>query len=173
MGTILLIENNRCLLENLTEGLELEGYKIIATNDGMRGVELAKEFKPKLIISAILLGETDGYEVLRLLLAAPNTSTIPFIFSTTKSEKKDKEKGLSLGAADYIVKPYELESLVQMARSHINSCRGEPKEVRISNYSPLRLNFRFFLNQTYRTRYGRQISNYHQNTRKSPRFPAR
>ena len=121
MKTIWLIENNLDILEDLTEAFEMEGYKILVANDGSKGVELAREFIPDLIVSEILIGKMDGYEVLRLLLDKPKTSGIPFIFSTTKSEKQDMILGLRLGADDYIVKPYELEPLFTMAKMWIKS----------------------------------------------------
>ena len=121
MKTILLIENHIPILENLVECLKLEGYNVLASNNGRNGIEIAQEIKPDLIISAILMHEMDGYEVLRLLLGTPKTSKIPFIFSTTKHEKEDRLKALNLGADDYIVKPYDMQPLYEMANSWIRS----------------------------------------------------
>ncbi len=121
MKTILLIESNAAILENLVEGLEMEGYNILASNNGKKGIELAKKFKPDLIISAILMNGMDGYEVLRLLLTMDKTREIPFIFSTTKSEKKDKALALGLGADDYMIKPYGFEHLFELSKALITS----------------------------------------------------
>ena len=121
MKTILLIESNVTILENLVEGLEMEGYNILASNNGKKGIELAKHFTPDLIISAILMTEMDGYEVLRLLLSMDKTCEIPFIFSTTKSEKKDKALAIELGADGYIIKPYGFEYLFELSKALITS----------------------------------------------------
>jgi DNA-binding response OmpR family regulator len=121
MKTILLIESNNAIRENLAEGLEMEGYNILMSDNGKMGVELAKTCKPDLIISEILMQEMDGYEVLRLLLGTDKTKRIPFIFSTTMSEKKDRTLALGLGADDYIVKPYGFEPLFAMAETWIKS----------------------------------------------------
>jgi CRP/FNR family transcriptional regulator, cyclic AMP receptor protein len=121
MKKILLIEDTRDILENLTEYLEMEGYSILVANNGKKGIELAKEFIPDLIICDVLMQEMDGHEVLRLLLADPITNRIPFIFSTSMSEKFDKTHSLELGADDYIVKPFELETLLRMVKTWINS----------------------------------------------------
>ena len=67
------------------------------------------------------MAEMDGLEVLRLLLDSAKTHDIPFIFSTSMSEKIDKSKALKLGADDYIIKPFELESLLTMAKIRIKS----------------------------------------------------
>jgi DNA-binding response OmpR family regulator len=121
METILLIEDTNDILENLTEYLEMEGYNVLVANNGRKGIELAKEFMPDLIICDVLMHEMDGHEVLRLLLETAITHKISFIFSTSMSEKFDKKKSLELGADDYIVKPFELEALLKMAKSWIKS----------------------------------------------------
>jgi DNA-binding response OmpR family regulator len=99
----------------------MEGYKILVANNGKRGVELAREFIPDLIICDVLMREMDGHEVLRLLLNSAETYEIPFIFSTSMSEKIDREESLKLGADDYIIKPFELEVLLKMAKTWIKS----------------------------------------------------
>jgi DNA-binding response OmpR family regulator len=121
MKTILLIEDTKDILENLTEYLEIEGYKILVANNGKEGVDLAREFIPDLIICDVLMHEMDGYEVLRLLLDTAETHEIPFIFSTSMSEKFDRIESLELGADDYIVKPFELEALLKMVKNWIKS----------------------------------------------------
>lgn len=126
METILLIEDTSDILENLTEFLEMEGYTILVANNGKKGVELARAFIPDLIICDVLMQEMDGHEVLRLLLATAKTHDIPFIFSTSMSEKFDKTQSLELGADDYIVKPFELETLLKMVKIWINSGSKRP-----------------------------------------------
>lgn len=121
MKTILLIEDNRDILENLTEYMEMEGYKILVANNGKSGVELAREFIPDLIVCDVVMPEMDGHEVLRLLLNTATTSEIPFIFSSSLSEKIDKAESLKLGADDYITKPFEPKILLNMARTWIKS----------------------------------------------------
>ena len=130
MKTILLIEDNIDILENLTEYLELEGYKIITANNGKSGVQLAKVFIPDLIICDTLMPGMDGYEVLRLLMETATTTDIPFIFNTSNSENIDREKALQLGADGYIVKPFEVEALLKMIKASIKS--GSTVQIRIS-----------------------------------------
>ena len=121
METILVIEDNNDILENLTEYLEMEGYKILPANNGKRGVELAREFIPDLIICDVLMREMDGFEVLHSMLDTSKTYEIPFIFSTSLSEKIDRTEALRLGADDYIVKPFDMELLLKMAKACIRS----------------------------------------------------
>ena len=121
MQTILLIEDNLDILDNLTEYFELQGYKIVIANNGQAGVKLAQEHIPDLIICDTKMPQMDGYEVLRLILDFKKTHEIPFIFSTSNSEKVDRTKALELGADDYIIKPFELETLLVMSKKWINS----------------------------------------------------
>lgn len=121
MNTILVIEDTPDILENLTEYLEMEGYKILVASNGKRGVELAREYIPDLIICDVLMREMDGYEVLHILLDTSATYEIPFIFSTSMSESVDRATALKLGADDYIVKPFDVETLLKMAKTWIKS----------------------------------------------------
>ena len=121
MKKILLIEDTNDILENLTEYLQMEGFEILVANNGKTGVELAREFIPDLIICDVLMRDMDGHEVLHLLLGTDSTNQIPFIFSTSMSEKHDRMESLKLGADDYIVKPFDPETLLKMARTWIKS----------------------------------------------------
>ena len=121
MKTILIIEQNESIRENLVEWLEWDRYKIFGASNGLSGLELARNFIPDLIICNIIMGGMHGHDVLFSILNTPTTSKIPFIFSTTKSEKKDRTDALNLGADDYLVKPYELEALSALASSWIKS----------------------------------------------------
>jgi len=121
MKTILLIEDNNEILENFTEYLELEGYKVLGASNGKRGVELAMKFIPDLIICDVLMPEMDGHEVLHVLLETSKTHEIPFIFSTSMSEKVDRNEALALGADDYIIKPFDMELLLKMIDTWLKS----------------------------------------------------
>jgi CheY-like chemotaxis protein len=128
--TILLIEDTAEILENLTEFLMLEGYKVITASNGKRGLEFAEKYMPDLIICDVLMPGMDGYEVLRLLMDTVKIYEIPFIFSTSMSEKVDRAEALSLGADDYIVKPFDLKVLGRMAEACIKSGSKRKKELK-------------------------------------------
>ena len=104
---ILIIEDNKDVLDNTTELLELAGYSVEGAENGKIGVTKAKELLPDLIICDIMMPEMDGYDVLYYLSIDPKTSTIPFIFLTAKSDAQDFRKGMELGADDYVTKPFE------------------------------------------------------------------
>lgn len=117
MKSILIIEDNADILENLKEYLELEGYQIFSTNNGARGIELAREFNPDLIICDMPRSGINRHGVLQLLISIPAVSQIPFIFISTLSELINKTDALQFGADDYIVKPFELETILLIAKS--------------------------------------------------------
>ena len=99
----------------------MEGYKVFSASNGKKGIELARQFIPDLIICDTPKPGIDGYEVLRSLLGTTDTYEIPFIFCSTLSEAINRSDALNLGADDYIVKPFELETMLQMAKACITS----------------------------------------------------
>jgi CRP/FNR family transcriptional regulator, polysaccharide utilization system transcription regulator len=112
MSKLLVIEDNPEVRENTQEILELAGYEVTTASNGKEGVKRATEDHPDLIICDIMMPELDGYGVLNILSKNPNTSAIPFIFLTAKSEKDDFRKGMSMGADDYITKPFDETDLL-------------------------------------------------------------
>ncbi|MEI6409122.1 MAG: response regulator [Bacteroidota bacterium] len=113
MKKILIIEDNADVRENLAEILELSNYQAITAENGKIGVDKALHDHPDLILCDVMMPELDGFGVLHILGRNPKTSDIPFVFLTAKSEKDDFRRGMSLGADDYIVKPFDDEQLLQ------------------------------------------------------------
>jgi anti-anti-sigma factor len=106
MTTILAIEDEAEIRENIQEILELEGFDVLTAENGRIGVQLAQQHHPDLIICDVMMPELDGYDVLVTLRQDPNTLKIPFIFLSAKATKADFRKGMSLGADDYLTKPF-------------------------------------------------------------------
>ena len=123
MKKILLIEDNNEMRENISEILSLANYAVLTAENGKTGVEIAKKDKPDLIICDIMMPDLDGYGVLHILSKDPETIAIPFIFLTAKAEKSDLRKGMSLGADDYLTKPYHMAEL--LARIDALARRGD------------------------------------------------
>jgi len=107
MRKILIIDDNTDIRENIAEILSLAGFETYAAENGKKGVELAMQHVPDLIICDIMMPELDGYGVLHLLKRNPATEHIPFIFLTAKAERSDFRKGMGMGADDYITKPFD------------------------------------------------------------------
>ncbi len=104
---ILVIDDNSDLRENTAEILELAGYTTLTAENGRRGVEVAMQEKPDVIVCDIMMPELDGYGVLHLLRKNADTQNIPFIFLTAKTERSDFRKGMEMGADDYVTKPFD------------------------------------------------------------------
>lgn len=119
MKKILLIEDDTVLRENTAELLELAGYSMLTAADGKKGIEVAIEHRPDVIVCDIMMPETDGYGVLKALSRDPVTQKIPFIFLSAKTERKDVRKGMELGADDYLTKPFEEAELIGAIESRI------------------------------------------------------
>ena len=117
--TILIIEDNLDIRENICEILELANYRVDTANNGKDGVHKAKTLIPDLIVCDIMMPIMDGYDVLYLLSKNEKTSNIPFIFLTAKAEKSDFRKGMNLGADDYLTKPFDEIDLLNAVESRL------------------------------------------------------
>ncbi|HIK10551.1 MAG TPA: response regulator [Oscillatoriaceae cyanobacterium M33_DOE_052] len=113
MKTILVIEDDDRVRENILDLLEAEEYQALAAPNGIEGVQKATQYLPDLIICDVMMPELDGYGVIQALRKNEATATIPFIFLTAKAEKTDTRKGMELGADDYLTKPFTLEELLK------------------------------------------------------------
>lgn len=121
MKTLLIIEDNRDILENTCEILELSGFKTLAASNGKIGFEKARQHIPDLILCDIMMPESDGYEVLTNLKSDPLTDRIPFVFLTASVERKDVQAGFDLGACGYIRKPFDTEELLKVIEECLNA----------------------------------------------------
>ncbi len=119
MKKILIIEDNPDVRDNLGEILTLGGYEAMTADNGKSGVEKALESPPDLILCDIMMPELDGYGVLHILSRQAKTADVPFIFLTAKAEKEDFRKGMSLGADDYITKPFDDMALLQTVEARL------------------------------------------------------
>lgn len=119
MPSIMLVEDDRTICENTAEILEMEGYTVFTASNGKEGFQKIKTMLPDLIICDILMPEMGGLELLAKLGLHSELKKIPLIFYSAKSEKKDIQQGLDLGAYDYIVKPSDLNDLLASIRKYL------------------------------------------------------
>jgi CheY-like chemotaxis protein len=106
MTTILVIEDEHAVRENLQEILEMEDFNVLTAENGKIGLQMAIEQQPNLIICDVMMPELDGYGVITSLRQNPNTVSTPFIFLSAKATDEDRQKGLQLGANEYLTKPF-------------------------------------------------------------------
>lgn len=119
MQKILVIEDHPEVRENLQEILQLAGYETRAAENGKIGAETALREHPDLILCDVMMPELDGFGVLHILSKNPRTADIPFIFLTAKAEKEDFRRGMTLGADDYITKPFDDVQLLETVAARL------------------------------------------------------
>ena len=107
---ILLAEDEEHLLEAIKLNLELEGYRVVAVNNGKKALKVFKEERFNLVILDVMMPEMDGYQVCETI-RLENTE-VPILFLTAKNTTDDRVHGLKKGADDYLVKPFNLEELI-------------------------------------------------------------
>lgn len=117
--SILVVDDNSTNLSVLKQALNSAGWKVRLEMDGEGAIEQAKSTLPALILLDIQMPGIDGFETCRLLKADPLTQTIPIIFMTALNDTESKVKGLSLGAVDYITKPFEQAEVIARVRVHL------------------------------------------------------
>lgn len=112
MKTVLIIEDNEDIRDNVEEILTLSDYKVITAVNGKDGIEKAQKMSPDLVICDIMMPGIDGYGVLHVLRKDESTRGLPFIFLTSKSERSDFRAAMEMGADDYITKPFSGNELL-------------------------------------------------------------
>jgi len=111
---ILIVEDDKTLLDVLKYNLLKEGYGVVTATDGVQALEVAQREKPNFIVLDIMLPKLDGFEVCRILR---KEMTVPILMLTAKTEEIDKVVGLELGADDYLTKPFSLRELLARIRA--------------------------------------------------------
>jgi DNA-binding response OmpR family regulator len=114
MPIILLIEDDTTIADTLRYNFEREGYGMLAAEDGVAGLELARSARPDLIILDVVLPRLDGFSLCRILR---EESDVPIIMLTGRQDEIDRIAGLELGADDYLIKPFSLGELLARVRA--------------------------------------------------------
>lgn len=109
---ILVIEDADALRKDIMDTLFYHEYEVEGASDGAKGIQMARQFRPNLIICDIMMPQMDGYQVLAELRQDGAGITIPFIFLTAKADKSDMRFGMDAGANDYLTKPFTVEELL-------------------------------------------------------------
>ncbi|WHF52797.1 response regulator [Chryseobacterium gotjawalense] len=127
---VLVIEDNEDIRENTSDLLTLASYEVFQAANGRKGVEMAIEHMPDVILCDIIMPEMDGYGVLHLLSNREDTALIPFVFMTAKTDRTEIRKGIEMGADDYLTKPFDDTELLSAVESRLKK-----KELQKSIYT--------------------------------------
>lgn len=143
--TILVVDDEKDIVDLLKYNLEKEGYSVLAANNGKKALEQAAK-KPDLILLDIMMPEMNGYEVVKELRRNKKTESIPVVFLTAKGSETDEIVGLELGADDYIMKPISVGKILARVRTlfrretkttaaHDDIIKVDELEINVPNYS--------------------------------------
>lgn len=120
MKTILVIEDNSVLLDNICELIELIGYKVIKATEGQTGLMVLNNNSIDLILCDIKMGPLSGFEVLQQLIESKHKN-VPFVFMSAVSEPKELKKAFEQGADGFLVKPFDDTELQKTILSYIEA----------------------------------------------------
>ncbi|MGB0839391.1 MAG: response regulator transcription factor [Chitinophagales bacterium] len=131
---ILLVEDEESLKEGIKMNLELEGYEVIAVDNGLDALKAFKQQRFNLIVLDIMLPEVDGYQVCEQIRL--ENGDIPVLFLTAKDSTQDKIHGLKKGADDYLTKPFILEEFLLRVKVLVkHSMKGTKAESNLNTYT--------------------------------------
>lgn len=116
-NTVLIVEDERAIVEIVKFNLQREGYEVMEALDGETGLELAKTKDPDLVLLDVMLPKMNGFDVCSSLRAAG--SAVPVIMLTAREEESDKVFGLEAGADDYMTKPFSMRELLARVKANI------------------------------------------------------
>lgn len=119
MTKLLIIEDDNDIRSNLMDWFQFEGYEVFGAPNGRVGLEAVLDQRPDLILCDILMPELDGYDVLIGVRAAGDVSNTPFIFITAASDRESMRKGMTLGADDYLTKPFTRMEILNAVRARL------------------------------------------------------
>jgi two-component system OmpR family response regulator len=133
MAKILIVEDDRNLLDALKYNLRKEGYDTVTAVDGAEALDVARREKPDLIVLDIMLPKLSGFEVCRILR---KDMTVPIVMLTAKTEEVDKIVGLEIGADDYMTKPFSMRELLarlsaMLRRADMAAQPPEPESLKV------------------------------------------
>lgn len=123
---ILVVEDNRDILANILDYLQLKGYSVDCAQDGLSGMHLASSGQYDLIILDIMLPGMDGYQICKRLREDARNE-VPILMLTARDALEDRLKGLQAGADDYLIKPFALSELVARIEAILRRSRGSRK----------------------------------------------
>ncbi len=110
--TILVVEDDRAMIEGICDVLEMEGYAVLSAPNGVEALARLEERRVDLILADIAMPLMDGYDLYRRVRQRPEWVAIPFVFITAKGQKEDVRLGKQMGADDYLVKPFDPDDLI-------------------------------------------------------------
>jgi DNA-binding response OmpR family regulator len=139
METVLLIEDDPAISLGLRKNLKFEGYEVLTAADGEKGLALAIDRRPDLIVLDIMLPNLSGFEIVKTLKR--NEVEIPIIIISAKDQEIDKIMGLDLGADDYMTKPFSVRELVARINAVLRRKKRYEREIDQFEFEAVQIDF--------------------------------
>lgn len=143
---ILIVDDEKDILEFLTYNLEKRGYDVITANNGQEGLKLAKKNCPDLVLLDVMMPEMDGIEVCQQIRKTSNLADTYILFLTARSEDYSELAGFDAGADDYITKPIKPKLLISRIEAFLRRKNSVLDQIKIENISINRSEFKLIVN---------------------------
>ena len=137
--TILVVEDDAGIRVVLRDALSAQGYEVKTADNGIRGLEMARDLKPDLLILDVMLPGMDGFEICKRIRKEGIVS--PVLMLTVKDEEVDKILGLELGADDYVTKPFSLKELTARVKALLRRVEEYQNEEGLYRFGNIELDF--------------------------------
>jgi DNA-binding response OmpR family regulator len=111
--TVLVVDDDPVILKLLEVNFEMEGYTVITASDGQDGIDTARASRPDLIISDVMMPRKNGHQLVAELKGDAETKHIPIILLSAKAQASEIQKGLEMGADEYVTKPFDPLELIE------------------------------------------------------------
>ena len=121
---LLVVDDDPVIVELLRINFEIEGFEVLSASDGREGLERARAERPDLVLSDIMMPRLDGLQLLSELRADPVTAGLPVVLLSAKAQNAEVERGLALGAADYVTKPFDPLELLDRVNAVLDNHRS-------------------------------------------------
>lgn len=134
MPRVMIVEDDLTILSNLSQILQLSGLDVIEAHDGQVALTILQQRKadgsglPKMIVSDLMMPNMDGFDLLRAVKDEPDFEAIPFVLLSARSDAADLHEAFTLGASDYLVKPFEVEQLMDVIRHFLSKVDAAQNE---------------------------------------------
>ena len=120
---IMVVDDEPYIARVIKFKLEQEGYTVISANDGVTGLEKIREEKPDMVLLDVMMPGMSGYEVCQKIKGDAELAGIPVVILTAKGQERDREQGFSMGASDYITKPFSPNRLLELVKSIVGEAK--------------------------------------------------
>jgi len=122
--TVLVIEDEMDVVDLLRYNLGKAGFSVLIANDGLKGLEMARQNRPDVIILDLMLPGMNGHAVCKALKKDPDTESLPIVMLTAKGEPSERVQGLEIGADDYVTKPFSTKELILRVKALLRRVRS-------------------------------------------------